>query len=113
MLDDVIKREPTTVARKMPEWVPVIFANGEDDDTPGLIACFANEKVQYGERVYRPDEDMVITGVSMVITKGIRLLSGEGSMTIAPGAAEIIDISLSEGFRKVEISHCSIRWAAP
>ena len=46
------------VARKLGpafDFVPVIFANGEDDDLPGIAAALQNEAVQYGEHVYLPD----------------------------------------------------------
>jgi len=40
--------------------VPVIFANGVDDDLPGLVAAIQNSRVLFGERIYEPGEPLVI-----------------------------------------------------
>jgi hypothetical protein len=53
------------------EFVPVIFANGEDDDTPGLIAALKNEKVLFDENIYLPFERIEIIKRDLVITEKI------------------------------------------
>lgn len=43
-------------------FVPVIFASGRDDDLPGIVAALKNEAVQYGDRIYKPDENITVDG---------------------------------------------------
>jgi hypothetical protein len=42
------------------DFVPVIFANGVDDDLPGIAAALRNERVQYEETIYEPFEDIFV-----------------------------------------------------
>jgi len=56
------------------ELLPVIFANGEDDDLPGLVAAVLNEKVQFDERTYAPGEPIEIVGRSLLLSKGLCIL---------------------------------------
>jgi hypothetical protein len=60
-----LDERPTT--KSLPRFVPVIFANGEDDDGPGLQACFDNEAVQFDDRIYEPGEPVSIFGRRIVI----------------------------------------------
>lgn len=41
------------------DFVPVIFGNGEDNDCPGLLAAIGNERVQYEDTIYKPNESIV------------------------------------------------------
>lgn len=54
-------------ARPLPRFVPVIFANGEEDDAPGLQAAFDNDAVQFDGRIYEPGEPIAITGRHIVL----------------------------------------------
>jgi hypothetical protein len=56
-------------ARGLPRFVPVIFANGEDDDGPGLQACADNEAVQFDDRVFEPGEAIMICGRKLVVRR--------------------------------------------
>ena len=51
--------------RSGPRIVPVIFANGEDDDLPGITAALENEPVQYGDRVYEAGASIIIRDVRL------------------------------------------------
>ena len=56
--------------------IPVIFANGKDDDLPGLAAAFKNETVIYNKRLYKPDEDIKVFGKTLILVcHGIFILS--------------------------------------
>lgn len=55
------------------ELIPVIFANGEDDDTTGLIAAIRNQKVLYEESVYQPGEPISIYGKTLYCAKSIAI----------------------------------------
>lgn len=74
MTEQDTKRPPAKKreARDLPRFVPVIFANGEDDDAPGVQAAFDNEAVQFDERIYEPDEDIVIVGRTVLLLKTVR-----------------------------------------
>lgn len=48
-------------------FVPVIFANGIDDDLPGLLAAFMNEAVQFEDHIYQPRDRIVIIGKVLLI----------------------------------------------
>lgn len=54
-------------AKRLPRFVPVIFANGDDDDAPGLQACADNEAVQFDGRIYEPNEEVTIVGRHLVL----------------------------------------------
>jgi hypothetical protein len=48
--------------------VPVIFSNGRDDDTPGLVAAFENKRVQFRDRVYEPFETIELRDEVLVFS---------------------------------------------
>jgi hypothetical protein len=76
--------------------VPVIFANGEDDDGPGLIAAFRNEDVWFDDRLYRPGDDLTIEHRQLFYTRGIRIEGTDGSyieLQTFPADPRIIVIS--------------------
>lgn len=58
----VRKKSPHAKPREQWDFVPVIFANGVDDDLMGIEAAVKNERVQYEEKVYKPGEDITIDG---------------------------------------------------
>lgn len=41
-------------------FIPVIFANGEDDDLPGIVAALEGRDVLYNESVVRPADPLLI-----------------------------------------------------
>lgn len=49
-------------------FIPVIFANGEDDDEPGLTAAANNEIVQFDETVYQPGQPITIVNRKILIS---------------------------------------------
>lgn len=52
-------------------FVPVIFANGTDDDSTGLQAAVDNEAVMFDDKVYQTDEALVIEGRELVVTRTV------------------------------------------
>lgn len=56
-------------------FVPVIFANGEDDDLAGLLATFRDEAVLFGDRVYQPGEDVSVIQRSLRMSRRLRVLN--------------------------------------
>jgi hypothetical protein len=82
VVSDIVRKPFTDIVPKnMPEWVPVIFANGEDDDTPGLIALFTNEKVQLDETIYKPGEAVTIVARRLVVTHSFKIVYSDGSIS--------------------------------
>ena len=45
--------------------VPIIFANGRDDDLPGLSAAVENKRVRFNDRVYEPGEYLNLGGQTL------------------------------------------------
>ena len=66
----------------MSKFVPcrVIFANGKDDDTPGIIAAIRNERVAYGEHVYEPGDPLRVDNVALRLTRPIAVVSPDGGL---------------------------------
>ena len=58
---------------RLPEFIPVIFANGEDDDSDGIQAAVNNKKVLYGDTIYQPGQDLVVAKMTLCINKLIRV----------------------------------------
>ncbi len=54
--------------------IPVIFANGKDDDTLGLAAAFRNETVLFDEKEIKPFEDIVLYKRTIILTRPILVL---------------------------------------
>lgn len=80
---------------------PVIFANGEDDDLPGLQAFARNEAVQYRDKVYEPDETVAVVGHLNLSCHGV-LFSAEGMPRIVAFGSmsgEVAKIHLGDGPR--------------
>lgn len=67
---------------RLPRFVPVIFGNGEDDDTLGLEACYLNWAFLMDGRIYEPGEDVVIEGKHLIFYRHIR----------APRTARLVSI---------------------
>lgn len=67
--------------RKAVEWLPVIFGNGEDDDTPGFCAVFMDEKVLIADDVCERGETAVIEGLRLVIDRRIDIVHPSGKVS--------------------------------
>lgn len=73
-------RRPRTTFK----FVPVIFANGEDHDLPGLIAMAGNKAVQFGSRIYEPGEKVSIVGMHLRVPKPILFVDPYGGVAPLP-----------------------------
>lgn len=78
MTDTIDKTRTLKLTHEMrvglPRFVPVIFGNGEDDDTIGLQAAFDNQVVQMGERIYEPGDNIQIDGMHLIIYRRIAVI---------------------------------------
>jgi hypothetical protein len=80
----MINIEEKLSVKILPRFVPVIFANGEDDDAPGLQACFDDEAVQLDGRIHEPGETVEICGRHIVLTREV-VASARGRQTVIDG----------------------------
>jgi len=68
--------------------VPVIFANGRDDDLPGFRAAIENKRVFFRDRIYEPGEAIKSEGHTLAFSCGRIIISdGEfGTALQVPGS---------------------------
>jgi hypothetical protein len=57
------------------DFVPVIFANGEDDDIPGIVAAIENKRVQFDDKLYEPGEPLSVVRRKLVISRKLCAVS--------------------------------------
>lgn len=107
MIDDLVREPKKKTAF---DFVPVIFANGEDDDLPGFEAAVKNERVQYEEKIYEPGERLEIVGKRMAFScQGLHLLGSHSPFPndVLPGWVVIRE---GDPGRKIFIAHCHIKF---
>lgn len=98
------------------EFVPVIFANGEDDDTPGFVAAIQNEAVQFDDVIFKPGEGLEITGRMLrFCVGGITVAYHDGTMgqlfpAIAHGPQITVHSKLVGSTRSIHVESCNIDW---
>lgn len=100
LLDLIRRPKARRAADAEKRFVAVIFANGEDDDLPGLIAAAKNEPVQLDEKIYKPGETIRIVARKMLFNCGqivIHQSSGELRMPPKPYAGRIVEITSADG----------------
>ncbi|AEG53156.1 hypothetical protein [Sinorhizobium meliloti] len=90
------------------DFVPVIFANGVDDDLPGLVAAIKNERVQFDEKIIEVGEPVIIHKRSLALSCRILYIAGHGKSPpyeFGPG-----EVFVTEGnpSRRIHISNCDI-----
>lgn len=92
ILDLIRRPKPVRKTDLKQLFVPVIFANGKDDDLPGIVAAIENRAVQFDEKIYRPDEDLTIFKREIALScMGLAILDrkGENRLTIGCTPADI------------------------
>lgn len=92
-------------AKPPPRFVAVIFANGEDDDLPGIAAAVANEAVQLDDRVYEPGDAISIIGRNLHVSEPFRVHGAEGTFDIGKNPCVVLNIDASGG-RVVYFENC-------
>ena len=93
------------------DFVPVIFANGIDDDAPGLLAAFGSERVQYKDKIYEPNESIHLIDAVIGLSKPIGMRDAyTGRHTISLGYTHTyIPTASAESHygRIIKIDRCS------
>jgi len=67
--DVMLKQRPSE--KSLPKFFPVIFANGSDDDSPGLQALANDEDVMFDGRVYTITDPINIFGRRLFLTRPV------------------------------------------
>lgn len=75
-------------------FVPVVFGNGMDDDTPGLVAVFANEPVMINNTIFYADEDIVLDSLELVINRRLEVHNFLGEPIVCFGTYWPADTAL-------------------
>ena len=101
-----------TIAKaKLPQFVDVIFANGEDDDLFGIAAAFSNRPVQYLEKIYKPGEDITVAFKQIVMSKFLAVEDADGRTLVVIGnglgAPHIARTPRNKISRTVGFSNCT------
>lgn len=87
--------------------VPVIFANGVDDDLTGLVAAIGNGRVLFDDRVYGPGEAIVIERRNLRSSRRIFVVGpGHDGAGLSPAW---VRVAQPVDGRRVLISHSDIR----
>lgn len=105
MMDADVMERPRTDLRDM--FVPVIFANGEDDDTPGFVAAVEDRAVMFDDRVYQPGENITVDRRVLIFTKGLHIIEPDFESVI-PTPPGYIRIAVKTGVRDVLFMYCTI-----
>lgn len=105
-----VKADHTALLMKKLDLVPVIFANGEDDDVPGLKAAFDGQRVQYLNKVYDVTEDINLHGAFISMTADLHLvINGQRYSFMGSLMANYGNFVCICPTRKVEFFKCSIQ----
>lgn len=100
----MIDLETLTVTNVAEMFVPVIFANGEDDDLPGLAAAVENRHVQFDDRIYKPGEELIIDRRHLYLSRGIFIVGAKADWPVA--ADEWFVVREADPGRPITISNC-------
>ena len=70
------------------DFLPVIFANGIDDDSVGFVAALENARVLFDDKVYQPGEAIKIIGRKMCFDRGVIVTNTDDDIIMALGPAQ-------------------------
>lgn len=103
---------PAKIRRHITELstVPVLFANGRDDDLPGFIAACRNERFSFDGRIYEPGEDFTLSGATQSFSCGRITINLNGYIVHIPNIGmpspgRCIYIKAAHPGRNVLINH--------
>ena len=101
----------------LPDFHPVIFANGEDDDLPGIEAAFLNQPVYYLNTLVAPGEAIIIGFKNVALSKYMSIEDANGTPLLIIGdgfgAPHIVRLAGDGPERSVVMHHCTIHRAKP
>ena len=92
-------------------FVPVIFANGEDDDLPGLIAAIQDEAVQVGDVIVQPGDPIVLVGVHLRICAGQIIITDSSGVHPLPDfqfPGPVVHVASRLGPRHLTVRGCEM-----
>lgn len=65
---DFVRPKPKRKTSTKWDFVPVLFANGRDDDLPGFTAMCKDERFQLDEKIYEPGEAVEIRNRTLLFS---------------------------------------------
>lgn len=100
------------ITKLLPRFVPVIFANGDDDDLPGLIAALTNEAVQFDETIYDPGVSIYVGGRPgerryLRLRRAIRVEWANGDSLQFGLGSDLVVIRPVPSPRQLHFDHCT------
>lgn len=106
-MHDVIEKPKTDLRSK---FVPVIFANGHDDDLPGFVAAVQNEAVLFDGDVHKPSESIFIVGRNLRFTKKLCVVSASDDIPshILNEVSKWLVVIVPESGRHITVKSCSL-----
>ncbi len=94
------------VKRKLPEFHPCLFADGECDDTLGFKALMENKTFIYGDQIFKPGESFSLSNHTFLFSKKIVIVSSATPVCINPSnRGEITFIHIPPDGRRVELAY--------
>lgn len=108
-------RVPSVKRKEEPafDFVPVIFANGVDDDLPGFEAAVKNERVQFDEHIYEEGEALLIDKRELYFSIHHVTILGVGRKVPSCCPPDTYVIQQREDTRPITITNCTFWMGRP
>ena len=97
--------------------MPIIWADGENDDLPGVVAAVRNEFVQFDGDIYAPGRSIAVIGRTMRLSAGMIFIGPDSVETgrfpvppVQPASGRWVTVSAVIKGRSVEITNCSVKF---
>lgn len=75
-----VKDQQREQVMKKLDLVPVIFANGEDNDVPGLLAACHGQRVLFKDKIYEPTENILFDYEIFAIKENLAIRADNGAL---------------------------------
>ncbi len=91
------------------DFVPVIFANGIDDDVIGLLAALNGERFQYKDKIYNIGERVMFEHATFGLSKNIVIAHTFGSQKLAEALKHYNIVECMTGSRSIHFCYCKYK----
>jgi len=86
--------------------VPVVFANGVDDDSYGIAEYLSGGRVFYLDRIYSRKNTLLIRGRKLRLKRGVIIKTSQGHIDLASSDDPLRPVVVSGP--KMILDHCEI-----